>query len=299
MSKIQEALNKLQSEKSGGQSSRNGEPAGESKVVGKVVKRSKRHEHVSGTSTRIIEIDRKALRKEGLLAPEVQERTLADQYRIIKRPLIDNVADKGSAVLKNANLIMVASALPGDGKTTTAINLALSIAIEKDKTVLLVDADVAKPHVSRVFGLGQEPGLIEILKDQESDIADYIFRTDVPGLAILPAGQWDPTATELLASRRMARLASEISAFYPDRMVIFDSPPLLSTSEAPVLASRMGQVVIVVKSNHTPQHAVIDAIEKLDEEQAVNLVLNQSNSDIVAGYYGYGYGNYGSGQERK
>lgn len=290
MSKIQEALNKLQAGTRRSQSSGEDNLATETPTVGKVVKRRKHHEHVPGTGARIVEIDRPALRAAGLLAPEAQERTLADQYRIIKRPLLDNASRSGADALVAGNLIMVASALPGDGKTTTAINLAMSVAIEKDKTVLLVDADVAKPHISRVFGLDKEHGLIDILKDESADIADFILRTDVSGLAILPAGQWDQHATELLASRRMAKVAKEISAFYPDRMVVFDSPPLLSTSEAPVLASRMGQIVLVVKADQTPQHAVIGAVERLGEEQAVNLVLNQSTSGLVSGYYGYGYG---------
>ncbi len=189
---------------------------------------------------RRVEVDRDLLRKAGLLAPEDQARYMADQYRLIKRPIVDLATGKAADMPEHANLVMVASALPGDGKTFNAINIALSIAVEKDTSVLLVDADVPKPHISNLFGIGDEIGLIDLLEDDSLTIPDAIFGTDVPGLSILPAGHSNEHATELLASRRMAAIAAQLSSGDPNRVVICDSPPLLATSESRVLASRMG-----------------------------------------------------------
>jgi protein-tyrosine kinase len=241
----------------------------------------------------VVLIDREALRREGYLAEHGQERYLADQYRLIKRPLLANANNKGGSQADDANLIMVTSALPADGKTITCINLALSISREKDKSVLLVDADVAKPHVSALFGVEEQPGLIDILKSDHITAADVIIGTDVEGLSVLPAGPPDEHSTELLASRKMKRLLQDLSSRFPDRIVIFDSPPLLVTSEARVIADGVGQIALVVRAGKTPQQAVFDAIDGLDEDKAVNLILNESGSGSVVDGYGV-YGGYGN-----
>jgi len=241
----------------------------------------------------LITVDRDLLREAGYLAPLDQERSLADQYRLLKRPLLSNAFGKGRAVTEDANLVTVTSALPGDGKTFNCINLALSMAIEKDVSVLLVDADVAKPHISKLFGVENQPGLIDLLKDDSAAVDATIMRTDIPGLRILPAGSADEYATELLASRRMREVVDNLSKSYADRIVLFDSPPLLATSEASVLASLMGQIVVLVCAGKTPRQAVLAALDSLDETKAINLILNQSNSDegtAAYGSYGYGYG---------
>lgn len=305
MSKIQDALRKIQArpepqeEKSAPDSLRvadgDADHASDSTgVLGRV------SEELDDTGIRIlpddgglVNVDRAALRAEGYLAPEDQERRLADQYRFIKRPLLDNAFGSGADQAEHANLIMLTSALPGDGKTFNCINLALSMALEKDTSVLLVDADVAKPHISSLFGVDEQPGLIELLKDDNFSVTKAIMRTDVPGLRILPAGRPDEHATELLASRRMAKIVHELACTYSDRVVIFDSPPLLVTSEAQVLSSSMGQIAIVVRAGKTPQRAVIDALESLDKTKAINVILNESaGAGPVGGYgtYGYGFG---------
>lgn len=247
----------------------------------------------SRRNARFVKVNRDSLRSEGLLAPEDQGRYMADQYRIIKRPLLDNAMGKNAYQDSDANLIMVGSALPGDGKTFSCINLALSMAVEKDLSVLLVDADVAKPHISRLFGIDAEDGLIELVSNMANDIEDLTIDTDVPGLSLLPAGRRHDHATELLASRRMADIVAELSASDRNRVVIFDSPPLLPTSEARVLAGLMGQIVMIVCAGKTPQQAVIDALASIDESKATNLVLNQAGAGLASekyGSYGYGYG---------
>lgn len=247
---------------------------------------------IQPTDGGLVVVDRDRLRAEGYLAPHDQERHLADQYRQMKRPILDNVTGQNAMQSADANLIMVSSALPGDGKTFNCINLALSIALEKDLSVLLVDADVAKPHVSQLFGVSEQPGLIEILNGA-IDVDSATIRTDVPGLSLLPAGAHDVHATELLASKRMGKLLHRLSTSHSDRVVIFDSPPLLVTSEAGVLASSMGQIAMVIRAGKTPQRAVLEALDGLDKEKAVNLILNESASGISSdryGTYGYGYG---------
>jgi protein-tyrosine kinase len=240
-------------------------------------------------------IDRAALRAGGMLAPESEERELSQQYRAIKQPLIR--AAFGPRVKDGAprQLILVASALPGEGKTFTTLNLALSMSLEKDHAVLLVDADVAKPHVSKVFGVDEEPGLLDVLGDTtrsvDSLLSSAILPTDVPGLSILPAGRRSETASELLASERMRQVVLQLASMYARGIVLFDSPPLLLTTEARILALQVGQVVVVVKADSTPQQAIKDTIALLEGAQNLQLVLNDADVSGPTGYY-YGY-NYG------
>ena len=289
MSKIQDAIRKLQSLEAG----RNTVPSSiqdRPNPVATVVRTTELNgSDTLGVDNILVDIDYDLLFEAGLLAPTKQQRHISDQYRLIKRPLLENASGRGAYEAPDANLIMVASPLPGDGKTFNCINLALSMATERDKSVLLVDADVAKPHISSLFGLNREPGLIDLLTDDSRDISQTLLKTSVPGLRILPAGRHDEHATELLASRRMVSVVDVLSKTYPDRVVIFDSPPLLATSESRVLASQMGQIVLVICSGVTPQDAVLEAIESLDQQKAISVVLNQSSH----GFGNDGYGGYG------
>ncbi len=240
--------------------------------------------------TRIIRVDRDALRHSELLPPLSQERQLAGEYRQIKRPLIANALGRGVPKVVNGHRIMVASAMPGDGKTFTSINLALSFAMEKDLSVVLVDADIAKAHLSRTFGIQSEMGLMDLLRDEHLDAESLILPTDVPGLSLLPSGKNSDHATEMLASERMEIIATQISARNPNRIVLFDSAPLLVTSEAMAMASVVGQIVLVVRAGVTPRSAVLDAIELLGEGKSIGLVLNQTDEQTRPGYYYQYYG---------
>ena len=243
-------------------------------------------------TNRMVKVDRDAMRAAGLLPPRDQEREIADQYRAIKRPLLQAAFNNDEPQEgPPAKLIMVASALPGDGKTFTGVNLALSMALEKERTVLLVDGDVAKPHVSRLFGVENEPGLLDVLKDPAKDVRSVILPTDIPGLSVLPAGAHSETATELLASERMGHIVTRLSQLSSRGIVLFDSLPLLITSEARVLLTMMGQIVLVVRANVTPQQAVKDAVEMIGDKK-LWLVLNQAEMHGAIGYYygsQYGY----------
>jgi protein-tyrosine kinase len=217
--------------------------------------------------------------------------TLLEEFRIIKRPLLKRAFAERAKGEMPPNLIMITSSLPGEGKTYCAINLAMSIAMELDHTVLLVDADVARPSVLRTFGLPAQRGLMDILIDDKLDLSEVLLRTNVDTLSILPAGTSTPRATELLASSTMSSLVTEIANRYPDRVVIFDSPPLLLTSESRVLASHMGQIVVVVEAQTTTQHAVKEALHKLEGFDNVNLIYNKTR-DIpgIEEKYDYHYG---------
>ncbi len=244
---------------------------------------------------RMIHIDQEALRASGFIAPEDEARILIDQFRYIKRPLVAHAFGKRATKVQDGHLILVTSALPGDGKTFTCINLALSMAREQDRSVLLVDADVVKGHISHLFGATEQPGLLDLLEeDCDLDLEDTILKTDIAGLSIMSAGKMRAHSTEMLASHRMERLIKALGTREPDRIVLFDSSPLLCTSEARVLGSLAGQVVLVVRSGSTPQGAVFEAINMIDKDRTLNLVLNQARGSADGGYYGYGYG-YGGG----
>ena len=237
-------------------------------------------------------VDHSQLRANGLLAPGADERRLAEQYRAIKRPLLRNADPSLHSVLPLGNLVMVASALSGEGKTFMCVNLCLSIARERDWDVVLVDADSSKPHLTRLFSAEREPGFMDLLCDPGLSFEDLVMPTDIPGLSLLPAGAHDADASELLASRRMKEICLELSSADVGRMIVFDSSPLLLTTEAIVLASQVGQVLMVVRADSTQQQSVLAALDKLDPEKAINCVLNQTSGADLSESYDY-YGNYG------
>jgi len=246
-------------------------------------------------NSRRVELDLVALNAAGLLTPHAPRSHLADQYRVLKRPLISNAMGKGADTVKHGNLIMVTSALPGEGKSFTSVNLAMSIAAELDHTVMLVDADVARPSVLRMLGLPAGPGLLDLLEGK-ADMADVLMRTNVDKLTLLPSGTPHPRATELLASEAMNQLLDDMATRYPDRIIIFDSPPLLLTTEARVLATHMGQIVMVVAAGRTLQGSVQQALAAIERCPVKMMVLNKAEARIAGGYgYGYGYAGYGTG----
>ena len=201
--------------------------------------------------TRTLRVDRLHLRRQSMITPDGERSPIAESFRRIKRQILANVANSKPGA--PANLVMVTSALAGEGKTFCAINLAISIALEMDHTVLLVDADVANPCVPQALGVEAEKGLMDVLLDHRIDLAEVLCKTDIDKLTILPAGTAHQHATELLASDAMRVLLQEMAERHRDRIVIFDSPPLLASSESAVLASQMGQVVMVVETGRPPK----------------------------------------------
>ena len=238
-------------------------------------------------------VDPQLLIKAGLLAPMDHAEPVADEFRRIKRPLITNATKSLEMGGDHMNVIMITSALPNAGKTFCSINLAVSMSLERELNVLLVDADVAKRHITREFGLADAPGLIDLLLDESRSIDEALVRTDLNDIQVLPAGRQHPEATELLASERMSRIIDELATRYSDRIILLDSPPLLITSEAQALASQVGQIVLVVEAGETTQQSLLQTIEVLDREKAINVILNKSRHSSQFGYYGGDYGYYG------
>ncbi|CAM5364184.1 AAA family ATPase [Rhodanobacter lindaniclasticus] len=231
-------------------------------------------------------LDTVALRRVGLLPADREvERRLADELRAVKRPLLANAMGKGAETFTHGKRIMVTSAEAGEGKTFTAVNLAMSLAREADFEVLLVDGDVPKSDITHVFGLDGKPGLMDVLADERRSPGEAIVRTDVPNLLVVPAGEQHPLAAELFRSRRMEHVLDELGGRNRRRLVVFDSSPLLATAESQVLASHMGQVVLVVAAGVTRRQAVNSALHRLSELQYVGLVLNKSRVPSGENYY--------------
>jgi len=241
---------------------------------------------------RTVHIEPSALRASGVIAPASEERRLAEEYRIIKRPLLKVITNTDPKEFRN--LVAVTSALPGEGKTFTSINLALSLALERGREVVLVDGDTAKRHVTHVFGLDGEPGLLDAGADAGSNLEHTVLPTDIPSFYILPAGRAHAEATEILRSERTAALLTSLAS-NPRRIVLIDTAPMLVTSEAGVMAALAGQVLMVVKASETPQEVVVRAVEAIAEDKPVSLVLNQVLS-APERHYGYYYGGYGYGR---
>ena len=253
----------------------------------------------SALLSRRVELDLEALAAAGIVSPHAPRSQIADQYRVIKRPLIRNAMGKGASLIAHGNLIMVTSALAGEGKTFTAINLAMSMATELDYTVMLVDADVPRPSVMKVLGLPEGPGLLDLVLGESRDMSSMLLKTNIDKLTILPIGTPHARATELLASDAMIRLLDEMANRYPDRIIVFDSPPLLLTTEARVLASHMGQVVVVVQAGRTLQSEVRQALATIEACPVKLMLLNQARTGSKGGYgYGYGYG-HDSGEQQQ
>jgi protein-tyrosine kinase len=246
---------------------------------------------VSTTQRPRLELDLARLAASGFVTPDLPRSRTADEYRIIKRPLVAN-ASSPVVPVKNGNLIMVTSAVPAEGKTFNAINLAMSIAMEMDRTVLLVDADVARPSVPRTLGLAPTAGLLDVL-GKKATLSDTIHRTNVERLTFLSAGTQHARAAELLASEAMVGLLEELRTRYSDRLIIFDSPPLLVTTEARLLATHMGQIVFIVHAETTLQSHVTQALATIESCPVKLIVLNGATTSEQGAYgYGYGYGGH-------
>lgn len=244
----------------------------------------------------VVKIDIASLASRNILTPQSKRNRAVEEYRLIKRKVLSRRLVRGDA---RTNTIMVTSALPEEGKTTIAINLAMSIAAEEDLRVLLVDADFIKPDALRRLGVTARKGLIDVIQDPRMDIADVMLATNIEKLSLIPSGQLHDRCTELLASARMSELITELSTRYEDRILIFDSPPVLATTESVALASHMGQVVFVVQAERTGRQLVTSALELLGNQKHVGLVLNRSTARLGNSEFGSYYGSYYYGAEKR
>lgn len=250
-------------------------------------------EEVKYQAENFVAIDWNKLAQEGFIDQNDTKSQLAEEFRLVKRPLVNNAQGGKNIGIDRSNLILICSSLPNEGKTFVSINLAMSIANERDKNVLLIDADVEKPSVSKRLGIKQSPGLIEYLEDEKVKFSDIVLKTDLANLSVIPAGKRHKYSTELLSSQRMYLFAEEISKRYKDRIVIFDSPPLLVATQAQVIAELVGQVVLVIAAEITPQSVVAESVAKLANCDVVMTLLNKTKKEMDIYGHNYGYGNYG------
>ena len=241
-----------------------------------------------GEPRQTIELPLKQLAAEGFLIPGAGRSRLMDEFRAIKRPLLGNaVGVKGHAREERGNLMLITSSLPGEGKSFVALNLALSLAMEVDYRVLLVDADPTRRMSSMRLGAAERAGLLDLLTQPDLALEDVELSTNVDKLSFLPAGTPQDLATEVLGSREMHALLDRLAAHPEQRIVVFDAPPMLHAAEARALAPQMGQVVLVVQAGSTPRGSVQHALALLKECPLVMTLLNQAKTPAESSPYGY------------
>lgn len=239
-----------------------------------------------------ISVEIEHLQDQGILPYEKDLDQIAQQFRRIKRPVLNTAFDIAGAGEEQANVVMVASALPRSGKTFCSVNLAVSIARERDVGAVLVDADVLKPNISRAFGLEERVGLIDYLLDSSVTLDEVLVGTDMHDIVVVPAGAQHEEATELLASKRMKQFIRELSQRYYARGIIVDTPPLLLTNEAHVLAENMGQIIMIVEAGETSQESTVQALSSLNRSKPINAILNKARNGSFGGYGASEYGYY-------
>ncbi len=257
-----------------------------------IVEPVKDHKPSEGRGARKVNIDLESLKSRNFITPDSETTTMAEEFRIVKRSLLLNAFARGEGAIRNGNLMLVTSTQPGEGKTFCSVNLAMSIASERDVTVLLVDADTHKPEVLRTLGVEAGRGLVDVVADESLDLSDCLLRTNIENLVLLPAGRQHNLTTELLASERMGVIVEQIAKRYPDRIIIFDSPPVLASSVASVLALHVGQILFVVEAERTREPQLKEALSLINSCQHINLLLNKSRFSAgekkFGSYYGYG-----------
>jgi len=240
-----------------------------------------------------VHLDMENMRRNNILTADTENSVVAEEFRIVKRSLLLNAFAKGDAEIENGNIIMVTSSQPNEGKTFCSLSLAMSMATERDLTVMLVDADVAKPDILKTLGVKAGKGLIDVIENKDLDLRDCLIRTNIDNFTILPAGKKHNLTTELLASERMGEIIDEIAQRYNDRVIIIDSPPVLASSAASVLALHVGQVLFVVEAEKTGETELKESLDMISACKNINLVLNKSRfsggKKKFGSYYGYGY----------
>jgi protein-tyrosine kinase len=239
----------------------------------------------AGKTSREVTIDLGRLAAQGYLTPMLSDRALAEQIRVIKQAVLKNVEVAGERGLRR-NLVLVTSSTSGEGKTFVSMNLAMSLAMEVDRHALLVDADVLRPSVLQRYAIEPCLGLMDLAARPDLDVSDVLLRTNVPKLSLLPAGQPDQKSPELLSSAYIDTLLTELSERYADRLVIFDAPPVLVSSGTRHLATRVGQVIMVVQADEADARTVAQAFEAVKACPIVSSVLNRSSLPD-AGVYDY------------
>jgi protein-tyrosine kinase len=241
-----------------------------------------------GGGSRKITLDRSRLRAAHIIDWSGTRTQVSEEFRVIKRQLLRQAFPSPGGARAGANLVMITSARPGEGKTFTALNLALGIATEPSRHVLLVDADTSRQGVGEVIGLKDQCGLLDVLSDDEPDLSQVMLRTDIPNFALLLGGVTRDNAAELLAGSRMAALLREMSLRYSDRVILIDAPPCLVSSDPMSLSASVGKVIMVIEADKTQNDEITVALDMVKDCQNVSLILNKTrvNSSMSLGSYG-------------
>ena len=259
--------------------------------------RSDKAEAPQKLSSAHVSIDRARARKARIIIPGSIGSRTGEEFRQIKQSVLYSMFYGKGKSSRNANLLMVTSAGPDEGKTFISTNLAMSISSEKDLNVLLVDIDSTNQGVTKSLGIPWKKGLFDLIDDPSLDFTDVILRTDLEGFSVIPAGKPHPLGVELLGSERLIGLVDDLALRYRDRIVIFDAPPVLATTASAVLAQHMGQIVFVVEASKTSRSTIEEALNLVSHCQNIAFVLNKTRSVLGDTYFGAYYQSYDYGKQ--
>ena len=254
--------------------------------------------HIGGSGGSV-ELDSDRLSRVGFISPKHPVTRVAEEFRVLKRRILNAAVAPDASGQAPPRLIMITSTQPREGKTFNAVNLALSIATERDTHVLLVDGDFAHPSVFKLLDVKRpELGFLDVLHETDLGIGDVVLRTNIDHLSLIDAGRPSPLSTEYLASQRMQDVCRELVERYQDRIIIFDSSPMLATSEPSILSHHVGQVLYVVEARRTSRRAVQSGLELVHDQSKVMMILNRSKSLIGSEPFGGYYKNYRFGKSK-
>ncbi len=242
----------------------------------------------SAKRSRTVTLDTARLALAGTVDWTADRTPVMEELRLIKRRLLRRAFENPDGHNPLSHLVMITSAKPREGKTFTSTNIAISISLEEDYNVLLVDADIRRQALRQNLGLEANQGFVDLLLNPGLDMADVLLRTNIPRLSVLPAGTMSDRAPELLASSRMRDLIDDMAKRYDDRIIIFDTAPCLVSSDAATLAAHVGQVVFVVEAEQTQQHEIVAALNLISACPEISLVLNKAQPLATTSYGGYG-----------
>jgi len=220
----------------------------------------------------------------GLMPPGGSQHQRSSELRHIKRQVMAGIRAK-----PDERVVLVTSCMAGEGKSFTTANLAASLALEHEHSLLLIDADAVKPFMTRTLKLNGQPGLMDALADPARDAESLVWQTDVPGLSVLPAGGASDFTTEYFSSSRMRAVVDQLLRV-PNRIILIDSLPMLLTTEAPALLPVASQILMVVRAERTSQAAAREALNLIGDLSNVKLILNGVTRTRLSSYLGYDSG---------
>lgn len=208
----------------------------------------------------------------------------AEQFKILRTNILYPLSGQSPRSL------LLTSTAPGEGKTFAAANLAISIALNINRHVLLIDADLRRPQMHERFGFGVTRGLSDYLTDGRA-LPSLLLRTKVDKLTLLPGGLPPENPSELISSERMQKLLAEVTERYPDRLIVIDAPPPAMAAETAVLARQVEGIIIVVRFAKSRRVDVAELVAQMGKDKIIGSIVNRIETPISR-YYGYKYGGY-------